>query len=102
MGADHHAHCGESADDAAAPSVDVVARRIANQRRKQIGENRADQLVQVLVGRPSGVDEQSRQYAPANEHADIRHDHRAERGAEFLHIGLQLFQVHTHSPLLSE
>ena len=36
------------------------------------------------------------------EHADIRHDHRAECGTEFLHIGLRLFQVHTHSPLSSD
>ena len=73
------------ADDAAAMLVDCFAAREAEQQRDEPFRHRAADLREVFVREPARRDEESRQKAPCDERADVRHDHAGEEAAKFLH-----------------
>ena len=87
VGADDDAHGREGADDGPALTVDHAAAGVADEDRQQVGDDRADQLGQVLVRRPARGDEHGGDEAPGDERADVRHDHAGHEAAEALDLG---------------
>lgn len=82
--AKNDAHCRESTDDTAAPSVNVASSGVGDQSRHQILHGRSDKLVQCFIRQPAGRNKERCKNTPSNENTDIGHDFRTEEGTEFL------------------
>jgi len=74
-------------------TVDHLAARVGDEKRKQVVDHRANRVVgddtpvpiQTGLGQPSRWDEQRRDEAPGDEGTDVRYHHPREEATKFLY-----------------
>ena len=88
------AHDCDCTHDASAVAADHLAALRRDQHRQQEGEHKRLDGCQIRIRDPAGVDKQSRDKAPGDKSADIRHDHGAE---EFAKSGNRIFHTNSNS-----
>jgi hypothetical protein len=77
-------HGGDGADHGTTLTVDNPTTRVSDKNRQEVQNHRADHLREVLVGQPTGGNEQCGQQPPGDECSDVRNHHSREIAAEFL------------------
>ena len=99
VGACDNACGGDGAHHAAPVAVDGGAAGEAYQERYQPFRHGAAGLGQILIGQPARGDKEGCEQTPADEGADVRHDHAGQEAAKFLHglLGTALLCTHFSS-----
>ena len=85
----------DRAHDRASCAADHLTACVSDQDREHVGKHRADHCGKLLIGKPTGCNEQCCDKSPGDERADVRHDHSAEEPTE----GLNSF-FHVFSPFI--